>query len=113
MLMAHIGYAPLKGKLCVAHIEMRHGHVFTNGVATVAHSICATYSLNWCAANSLFSTNVKLKFILNIRHVFYETQRPCTREQGGEAHMLPVADLHHAWLRTYGCGQATSLKAAT
>jgi hypothetical protein len=42
MLMAHIGYVPLKGKLCVMHIEMRHGYVFTNGVATVAHSICAT-----------------------------------------------------------------------
>jgi hypothetical protein len=46
MLMAHIGYALLKGKICVAHIEMRHGYVFTNGVAMVAHTICATHSSN-------------------------------------------------------------------
>jgi hypothetical protein len=44
MLMAHMWYAPLKGKLCVAHIEMRHGHYFTNGMASVAHMICATHS---------------------------------------------------------------------
>jgi hypothetical protein len=59
MLMAHIGYALLKGKICVAHIMMRHGYVFTNGVAMVAHTICATHSSNWCATNSLFSTNVE------------------------------------------------------
>jgi hypothetical protein len=28
--MAHIAYAPLKGKLCVVHIEMRHGYICTN-----------------------------------------------------------------------------------
>jgi hypothetical protein len=37
LLMAHMRYAPLKDKLCVAHIEMRHGYYFTNGVAMVAH----------------------------------------------------------------------------
>jgi hypothetical protein len=58
ILMAHIGYAPLKGKLCVAHIEMRHGYICTNGVAMVAHTICAKHSSNWCATNSLFSTSV-------------------------------------------------------
>jgi hypothetical protein len=38
LLMAHLEYAPLKGKLCVAHIEMRYGYIFTNGVATVPHT---------------------------------------------------------------------------
>jgi hypothetical protein len=37
IVMAHIGYAPLKGKLCVVHIEMRHGYICTNGVAMVRH----------------------------------------------------------------------------
>jgi hypothetical protein len=59
MLMVHIGYAPLKGKLCVAHIEMHHEYVFTNGVAMVAHTICATHSSNWCAANNLVSTSAR------------------------------------------------------
>jgi hypothetical protein len=43
--------------LCVAHIEMRHKYICTNGVAMVAHTICATHSSNWCATNSLFSTS--------------------------------------------------------
>jgi hypothetical protein len=57
ILMAHIAYAPLKSKLCVAHIEMRHGYICTNGVALVAHTICAMHSSNLCATNSLFSTS--------------------------------------------------------
>jgi hypothetical protein len=58
LLMVHMWYAPLKGKLCVAHIEMHHGYYFTNGVATVVHIICATHSSIWCATNKLFSTSV-------------------------------------------------------
>jgi hypothetical protein len=38
----------------VTHIEMRHGYICTNGVAMVAHTICATHSSNWCTTNSLF-----------------------------------------------------------
>ena len=34
--MAHLEDAPLMGKLCVAHINMRHAYFVTNGVTLVA-----------------------------------------------------------------------------
>ena len=35
--MAHLEDAPLMGKLCVAHINMRHAYFVTNGVTSVTH----------------------------------------------------------------------------
>jgi hypothetical protein len=59
LLMVHLEYMPLKGKLCVAHIEMRHAYFFTSGMTTVAHTICTTHRQIWCATNKPFSTSVE------------------------------------------------------